>query len=271
MRIALGLEYDGSRYHGWQSQPSGITLQATVEQALARVSGHTAGERVAITAAGRTDTGVHATSQVVHFDTGLERSISTWVRGTNAHLPADITVNWAQAVPTDFHARFSATARTYHYRLLNRPTRPAISRVHEGWYHVPLDLAVMRQAARFLMGEHDFSAFRSSECQAKSPVRNITELEITQRGETFHIRITANAFLHHMVRNIVGTLVYIGKDVHEKTGRFPPQWIEEVLRARDRTRAAPTFSAAGLYLTAVRYDERFRLPKSGPFETVFAR
>ena len=262
-RIALGLEYDGSHYQGWQSQRHGATVQSAVERALARVSGKSDAERVAVIAAGRTDTGVHASYQVLHFDAKVERPVSAWVRGTNAHLPADIVVNWAQPVVADFHARFSATSRTYHYVLINRPNRPAIARDQASWSHVPLDLHAMQTAAAYLLGEHDFSAFRSSECQANSPVRTITALDLEQRGDVFTIRITANAFLHHMVRNIVGTLVYVGKDVHEKSGRFPPEWMLRVLQMRDRTRAAPTFSAAGLYLTGIAYDDRFDLPQPG--------
>ncbi|MGQ0544966.1 MAG: tRNA pseudouridine(38-40) synthase TruA [Betaproteobacteria bacterium] len=251
MRIALGLEYDGSGFLGWQTQPGGGTIQDALEQALAAI----AGAPVSVTCAGRTDRGVHARGQVVHFDTEASRPAQAWVRGTNALLPPAVAVLWAAAVAGDFHARYSALSRTYRYRLINRPVRPAIAARHAGWCHAPLDLQAMREAAAVLVGEHDFSAFRSAECQAKSPLRTVYALEVARSGETIEFVIRANAFLHHMVRNIVGTLVYAGKD------RRPPQWVKEILASRDRSRAAPTFAPEGLVLEAVEYDRKWGLPQ----------
>lgn len=250
MRIALALEYDGSRFLGWQSQPGGGTVQDALQGALAGI----AGTAVQVTCAGRTDRGVHAREQIVHFDTAAERPESAWVRGANALLPESIAIQWARAVADDFHARYSAIARTYRFVLLNRPVRPALAARHAGWYHAPLDVDAMRRAAAALVGEHDFSAFRSAECQAKSPVRTLHALEVQAYGERIDFVLRANAFLHHMVRNIVGTLIYVGN------GRHAPQWAREVLASRDRSRAAPTFAAAGLYLERVEYDERWALP-----------
>jgi tRNA pseudouridine38-40 synthase len=250
MRIALALEYDGSRFLGWQTQPGGGTVQDALQAALAGI----AGSAVPVTCAGRTDRGVHARAQVVHFDTGAARPDSAWVRGVNALLPDSVAVLWAARVADDFHARYAALARTYRYVLLNRPVRPALAARHAGWYHAPLDVAAMRAAASLLVGEHDFSAFRSAECQAKSPVRTLQALEVQARGERIDFVLRANAFLHHMVRNIVGTLIYVGN------GRHAPQWAGEVLASRDRARAAPTFAAEGLYLERVEYAERWALP-----------
>jgi tRNA pseudouridine38-40 synthase len=250
MRIALGLEYDGSRFLGWQTQPGGGTVQDALEAALSSI----AGMPVATTCAGRTDRGVHARAQVVHFDTDAVRPESAWVRGVNALLPDSVAVLWSREVGSDFHARFSARARTYRYVLLNRPVRPALAARFMGWFHLPLDLAAMRAAAAQLVGEHDFSAFRSSECQAKSPVRTIHALEVHHEGEKIVFLVRANAFLHHMVRNLIGTLVYVGK------GKHPPRWAREVLDARDRAKAAPTFAAEGLYLERVEYDSHWNLP-----------
>ena len=250
MRIALGVEYDGSRFCGWQTQPQGCAVQDALERALAEV----AGAPVSTICAGRTDAGVHALAQVVHFDTDAERPESAWVRGVNALLPAACAVNWSRQVAGEFHARYSATARNYRYLLLNHPVRPAADQARVGWFHVPLDLEKMQLAARLLIGEHDFSAFRSSECQARTPVRTLTRLDVTRRRDYFAFDLCANAFLHHMVRNIVGCLVYVGK------GKYPPEWLGEVLAGRDRSRAAPTFEAAGLYLSRVQYDERWGLP-----------
>jgi tRNA pseudouridine38-40 synthase len=250
MRIALALEYDGSRFLGWQTQPGGGTVQDAVQAALSAI----AGEAVPVTCAGRTDRGVHAREQVVHFDTGASRPESAWVRGANALLPESIAVQWATRVDGEFHARYSALARTYRYVLLNRPVRPALAARHAGWYHAPLDVAAMRAAAQHLVGEHDFTAFRSAECQAKSPVRTLHALEVQARGERIDFVARANAFLHHMVRNIVGTLIYVGN------GRHAPSWAGEVLAARDRARAAPTFAAEGLYLERVEYAAQWGLP-----------
>jgi len=249
-RIALGIEYDGSRFLGWQKQPGGATVQDALESGLAEI----AGGAVATTAAGRTDRGVHARLQVVHFDTTADRPLSAWVRGVNALLPPAVAVLWAHEVPEHFHARYSALSRTYRYELLNRAVRPALAASYSGWFHLPLDVAAMRVAAAALLGEHDFSAFRSSECQAKSPVRTIHALEIERRGERIDFVIRANAFLHHMVRNLVGTLVYVGK------GKHPAQWVREVLEARERARAAPTFGPEGLYLETIEYQPEWGLP-----------
>ena len=250
MRIALALEYDGSRFLGWQTQPGGGTVQDVLQTALSAI----AGGAVPVTCAGRTDRGVHAREQVVHFDTAAERPDSAWVRGVNALLPDAVAVLWATRVADDFHARYAALARSYRYVLLNRPVRPALAARHAGWYHAPLDVAAMRAAALQLVGEHDFSAFRSAECQAKSPVRTLHALEVQARGERIDFVLRANAYLHHMVRNIVGTLIYVG------SGRHAPQWAGEVLASRDRARAAPTFAAEGLYLERVEYAERWGLP-----------
>ena len=251
MRIALGVEYDGRPYCGWQSQAEGSTVQDAVQAALSQI----AGERVGVIAAGRTDTGVHALEQVIHFDTQAARPLTAWVRGANALLPDSISVNWAHSVTDEFHARFSAHGRSYRYLLVNRPVRPAIQAGKMGWYHAPLDLAVMQEAAQHLLGEHDFSAFRASQCQAKSPVKHLLELDIRQQGEVLVFDLSANAFLHHMVRNIVGCLVYVGK------GKHPPGWVAEVLESRERRLAAPTFAPDGLYLRRIRYDAKWGLPQ----------
>ncbi|HUF79738.1 MAG TPA: tRNA pseudouridine(38-40) synthase TruA [Burkholderiales bacterium] len=250
-RIALGVEYDGSRFCGWQTQPQRCAVQDAVELALAEV----AGERICTICAGRTDAGVHALAQVVHFDTGSERPEAAWVRGVNALLPPACAVTWSHRVGHEFHARYSALARGYRYLLLNHPVRPAADQSRVGWFHLPLDLEKMRRASRLLVGEHDFSAFRSSECQARTPVRTLTRLDIDRRGDYLVLDFSANAFLHHMIRNIVGCLVYVGK------GKCPPEWLGEVLAGRDRRRAAPTFDAAGLYLSKVLYDARWGLPE----------
>jgi tRNA pseudouridine38-40 synthase len=249
-RIALGLEYDGSRFRGWQTQPGGGAAQDALEPALGAVSG----KEIKTIAAGRTDSGVHARLQVVHFDTDAQRPESAWVRGVNALLPDAIAVLWSREVPDDFHARYSALSRTYRYELLNRPVRAALEARYVGWFHLPLDVAAMRAAAALFVGEHDFSAFRSSECQAKTPIRRIFSLDIQQEGEVIHFVIRANAFLHHMVRNLVGTLVYVGK------GKHPPQWVRQIIDSRDRAKAAPTFGPEGLYLEKIEYEAKWGLP-----------
>jgi tRNA pseudouridine38-40 synthase len=250
VRIALGVEYDGSRFCGWQTQPSGCGVQDHVETALRSI----AGARIETVCAGRTDAGVHAAGQVVHFDTVVERPLSAWVRGSNTSLPPGSAVLWACEVPSAFHARYSAVRRSYRYVLLNRDVRPALGHGRIGWFHLPLDVARMREAAAQLVGEHDFSAFRSSECQARSPVRTLHSIDIERHGEYVIFDFCANAFLHHMVRNLVGALVYVGK------GKHAPDWISHVLESRDRSKAAPTFEAAGLYLTRVEYDPDLKLP-----------
>jgi tRNA pseudouridine38-40 synthase len=251
MRIALGVEYDGSEFNGWQSQPDGCTVQDNIQRALGQI----AGEPVSIIAAGRTDTGVHALEQVIHFDTGVERPLSAWVRGVNAMLPPSIAILWAHIVPEEFHARFSAQARSYQYVLINRPARSAVHHGKVGWFHATLDVQAMRAAAQYLLGEHDFTSFRAAECQAKSPVKNLAQLDISQQGDTIIFDLSANAFLHHMVRNIVGCLVYVGK------GKHPPEWMKEVLDARQRKIAAPTFAPDGLYLRHITYDAKWGLPQ----------
>jgi tRNA pseudouridine38-40 synthase len=225
-------------------------VQDALEPALASI----AGTPVTTTAAGRTDRGVHARIQVVHFDTEAQRPSSAWVRGVNALLPDAVAVLWSHEVPDDFHARYSALSRTYRYQLLNRPVRAALSAHYVGWFHLPLDLAKMREAATLLVGEHDFSAFRSSECQAKTPIRKVHELTIRQEGENIVFVIRANAFLHHMVRNLVGTLIYVGK------GKHPPQWVHQVMESKDRAKAAPTFGPEGLYLERIEYEAKWGLP-----------
>lgn len=251
MRIALGLEYDGSPYCGWQSQPDGRTVQDSLQRALSQI----AGESISVIAAGRTDTGVHALEQVIHFDTQTARPLTAWVRGANALLPSSIAVLWAHAVDDEFHARFSAQARSYRYHLYCSPVRSALRFGKVGWFHQALDVDKMREAAQYLLGEHDFSAFRASACQAKSPVKNLTQLSMQQQGDLIILDLTANAFLHHMVRNIVGCLVYVGKGKHQ------PQWMQQVLEGRERSQAAPTFAPDGLYLRRITYDAKWNLPQ----------
>lgn len=251
MRIAIGVEYDGRPFNGWQSQADGQTVQDTLQQALSQI----AGETISVIAAGRTDTGVHALEQVVHFDSSAERPLSAWVRGVNALLPDSIAVLWAHAVPDEFHARFSAHGRSYRYVLINRATRLAIHAGKAGWYHAPLDVESMQAAAKLLIGEHDFSAFRAAQCQAKSPIKHLQQLEICKQGDMLIFDFSADAFLHHMVRNIVGCLVYVGK------GKYPPTWLAEVLAGRERSLAAPTFAPDGLYLCSIKYEAKWGLPQ----------
>ncbi len=250
MRIALGVEYDGTPFHGWQSQADGLGVQDVLSRALAEI----AGAPVTLVAAGRTDSGVHATMQVAHFDATHTRPESAWVRGANTLLPPSIGVRWALPVADEFHARYSATGRHYTYLLLDSPVRPALLHSRVGWYHRPLALAAMREASEALLGTHDFSAFRAAECQARSPQKTLDRLAIAREGEIVRIEFHADAFLHHMVRNIVGALVYVG------SGRHPPRWVAELLEGRDRSRAAPTFAASGLYLHGVDYARSWNLP-----------
>lgn len=250
MRIALTLEYDGSQFCGWQSQPGGCGVQDALERAIAAI----AGESVSVTAAGRTDAGVHASYQVVHFDTLARRPLSAWVRGVNTHLPAGVAVTWAGEVAAEFHARFAVEERGYRYLLLNHPVRPALLTGKVGWHHRPLDADAMHLAAQKLLGRHDFSAFRAAECQAKSPIKELRQAGVVRRGDYLIFEFRADGFLHHMVRNMVGCLVHIG------VGNAVPAWLEEVLARRDRTRAAPTFMPDGLYLSHIRYPARFGLP-----------
>lgn len=251
MRIALGVEYDGRPYCGWQSQAEGQTVQDAMQAALSQI----AGAPISVIAAGRTDTGVHALEQVIHFDTQAERPLTAWVRGANALLPDSIAVRWAHLVPDEFHARFSAHGRSYRYLLINRPVRPAIQAGKAGWFHAPLDIGAMQAAAQCLLGEHDFSAFRASQCQAKSPVKTLNKLDIYLDGEMLVFDVSANAFLHHMVRNLVGCLVYVGK------GKYSPEWLAGVLESRERRLAAPTFAPDGLYLRRIQYDAKWGLPQ----------
>lgn len=244
-RIALGLCYDGSAWHGWQKQPSGHTIQDQVEKALAQFLAHP----TSTVCAGRTDTGVHALNQVIHLDTPAIRTDESWVRGLNALLPSSIAVQWAQAVPSCFHARFSARSRRYVYLLRNERVRSPLVQNKMGWVFQPLSLQPMQEAAKRLVGKHDFSAFRAAECQAASPVRTITQLDIYQLKSMFVFEFEANAFLHHMIRNLMGALVYVGM------GRQPASWIEQLLQLKDRRLAAPTFSADGLYMVGVDYPD----------------
>ena len=250
MRIALGVEYDGSAFRGWQIQPGGGTVQSALQTALEEI----AGQPVSVVCAGRTDAGVHATAQVVHFDTELKRPLTAWVRGVNTFLPPAVAVRWAQPVSTEFHARFSAFGRCYRYLLINRPQRTGVWHGRAGWYHHPLDVDLMQAAAARLLGEHDFSAFRAADCQAKSPIKLMRRAEVRRIGDLIIFDFEAGAFLHHMVRNLVGSLVYVGQ------GKHPPVWMSELLDLADRRLAAPTFSAAGLYLAGVCYEPKWGLP-----------
>ena len=260
MRIVIGLEYRGAGFCGWQSQPQGCGVQDALETAVSAI----AGARTPVVAAGRTDTGVHAAFQVAHFDVAVVRPLTAWVRGVNSHLPPGVAVLWAREVGVDFHARFAATERGYRYVLLNHPVRPGLHEGLVGWHHRPLDVAAMNAAAGHLLGRHDFSAFRAAECQARSPVKEVRLACIERRGDYLLCDFRADGFLHHMVRNLMGCLVQIG------AGAQPPDWLREVRDSRDRTRAAPTFDAAGLYLTHIRYPAHFALPENSerwPFAT----
>jgi tRNA pseudouridine38-40 synthase len=250
MRIALGIEYFGHGFYGWQFQQGLPTIQATLETALGKV----ANETIVLTCAGRTDANVHATGQVVHFDTRAKRHIDAWIWGTNSHLPASIAVRWAKHVDHHFHARFTATARRYRYIIYNHPIRPALFSTRVTWYYYPLDVERMREAGCCLIGEQDFSSFRSSQCHSKTPMRKVTEFNVRRQGDFVIVEIQANAFLHHMVRNIVGSLVKVGSHARE------PAWMQEVLHAKDRRAAATTAPADGLYLTKVVYPEPYIFP-----------
>jgi tRNA pseudouridine38-40 synthase len=262
-RIVLGVQYDGAPWQGWQTQLNGLTVQDQLERALQEFTR----QQVATVCAGRTDAGVHALEQVVHFDTMLARDMSSWVRGVNAFLPPSIAVRWASEVAhevmeeaaadaaEDFHARFSARSRMYQYVLYNNPVRSPLLQGKAGWAFRPLDVARMQQAAAHLLGEHDFSAFRSAQCQAKSPVKTMHALRIERRGDLILFTLHANAFLHHMVRNIVGSLVFVGN------GTQAPSWLQELLQGQDRRQAAPTFMPDGLYLARIDYDPKWQLPQ----------
>lgn len=250
MKIALGLEYDGREFHGFETQPNGRTVQACLEAALSKV----ADSPVKVVCAGRTDARVHAIGQVVHFVTLAERPLNAWIFGANSNLPEDVSVIWSRAVPEEFHARFSATARRYRYLILNRATRPAALRGRVAWEHRPLEVERMQAAAGYLLGEHDFSSFRGAGCQSRSPRRRIHRLEVTRRGPLVLIEVTANAFLLHMVRNIAGVLMDIG------AGKSPVDWAEKVLHAADRRQGGVTAAPDGLYLVQVDYPAQYRIP-----------
>jgi tRNA pseudouridine38-40 synthase len=250
MRLALGISYDGQAYEGWQSQPSGRTVQDRLEAAL----GDFAAQPVSTVCAGRTDAGVHALMQVVHFDTGIQREEFSWIRGTNRFLPPDIAVQWAKPVPDRFHSRASAIARRYAYLVLESPVRPSIDAGRVGWVFRPLDAGAMQEAAALLIGQHDFSSFRAAACQARTPVKTMNRVAITRHGSYWRFEFEADAFLHHMVRNIMGCLLVIGQ------GQQPPQWMSQVIAARDRDAAAPTFAPDGLYFLGPLYSPEWNLP-----------
>jgi tRNA pseudouridine38-40 synthase len=261
MRLALGIEYDGTGYVGWQRQNNGTGVQKVVEDAIAGV----ANEVVEIVCAGRTDTGVHAAGQVVHFDTSADRSTRGWLLGINSNLPPDVNVTWASVVDDDFHARFSAESRTYTYLILNRLARSSLYRERAWWVHEPLDEQAMQAGGDMLLGKHDFSAFRAAGCQASSPLRSLSLLSVERRDCWIVITVTANAFLQHMVRNITGTLVAIGR------GAKAPKWAGAVLESLDRKEGGMAAPAAGLTLQSVRYPERFDLPGGKPGQSPFLR
>ena len=255
MRIALGIEYDGTSYNGWQRQKNGIGVQQRLEEALAAV----ANDDVEVTCAGRTDTGVHASGQVVHFDTSAERSDRGWLLGANTNLPPDINVSWAKRVSEEFHARFSATGRSYRYVILNRLQRSALHRHRAWWVHQPLDERRMHAAAQQLVGEHDFSAYRAAGCQSGSPIREVTGITVSREGDWVFLDVSANAFLMHMVRNITGTLATIGQ------GEQRLDWALDVLESRDRKSGGVTAPPHGLTLVAVEYPADFAIPAAGRY------
>jgi tRNA pseudouridine38-40 synthase len=257
MRIALKVEYDGSQYHGWQAQQTLRTVQFHLEAALSKVANHP----VEVVCAGRTDTGVHATHQIVHFDTENTRSLRAWVHGTNTHLPKDVVVKNAYNVSDQFHARYGAQLRRYRYVIFNSSIRPALLRSHVSWQYRHLEHQVMHQAAQSLVGEHDFTSFRSVECQSKSPMREIKSIKVFRQHQYVVIDVAANAFLHHMVRNIAGVLMAVG------SGRQAPEYVKQVLQAKDRRMGAETASPYGLYLVGVTYPDTFGIPQEtlGPW------
>lgn len=251
MRIALGIEYDGHSFYGWQKQQGLSTVQGTLEAALSIV----ADEQIELFCAGRTDAGVHALGQVVHFDTMAQRGSRAWIMGTNTYLPKSISVHWAEVVDEQFHARFSALSRCYYYVIYNKPMRPALLASRVTWYYEPLDIKKMQEAANYLLGENDFSSFRAAQCASKTAMRNVQKIVISQQHDFIMIEIQANAFLHHMVRNIVGVLKKIG------AGFEKPIWAKHVLEAKDRQSAAETAPADGLYLAKVEYPPIYSLPQ----------
>ena len=250
-RLALGVAYRGQAYLGWQSQPGGRTVQDALERALTAF----AARPVKTVCAGRTDSGVHALNQVVHLDTQIERDLSSWVRGTNRYLPSDVAVQWARQVDPGFHARYSARGRRYRFVVLQSPVRPALETGLVGWTFKPLDGQAMREAARHLLGEHDFSSFRSSECQSPTPIKTLRSIDIEQKGAYWHFSFDANAYLHHMVRNLMGCLLAVG------WGKRDSAWMADVLAAHDRDAAAPTFPPDGLYFSGPYYDAAWSLPE----------
>ncbi|OGT89237.1 MAG: tRNA pseudouridine(38-40) synthase TruA [Gammaproteobacteria bacterium RIFOXYA12_FULL_61_12] len=255
MRIALGIEYDGARFHGWQTQQPGVrSVQEELERALSQV----AAREVRVQCAGRTDSGVHAIGQVVHFDTEARRDERAWVLGGNANLPFDVNIAWAKPVPDSFNARYSAFGREYRYLISNRYTRSALLSRRAVWIHHPLDEARMDEAAQHLAGVHDFSSYRALGCQAKSPVRELRRIGVRRMGDRLVLDVAANAFLHHMVRNIAGVLIAIGK------GERPTDWSREVLELRDRTLGGVTAPPQGLYLMRVQYPAEFEIPEPSP-------
>ena len=250
MRYALGIEYDGSEFLGWQRNHASATVQGAVEDALSFVAHHP----VDVVCAGRTDAGVHAACQVVHFDSAAERSDRAWVMGGNTRLPRSVRVLWCRTMPDEFHARYSARARHYRYSILNRAIPPAMHRHHLSWERLPLDAERMQRAAQALIGEHDFSAFRTAQCQAKHPVRELQRIAVRRDGQQICFEVQANAFLHHMVRNIVGSLVPVGR------GEMPETWLAELLAGKDRTVAGPTAPAQGLVFLGPKYPGQWALP-----------
>lgn len=252
-RVVCSVEYDGSGFCGWQRQDRAPSVQARVEQALSKV----ADQPIKVVCAGRTDTGVHATWQIIHFDSDAERSPRAWMLGANANLPHSVRLLSAQPVDNSFHARFSALSRTYRYVILNREVRTALLRQHVSWHYPSLDANLMQQAAELLHGEHDFSSFRAVACQAHNPVRTIQRLDICRSGDFLYLDIQANAFLHHMVRNIAGVLMAVG------SGKQPVDWVSQTLALRDRTRGGVTAPASGLYLVGVGYPQAFGIASTG--------
>jgi tRNA pseudouridine38-40 synthase len=251
-RVALAVAYNGRHYHGWQRQPHGhISVQEKLEDALTLV----ANEPIKVMCAGRTDAGVHASAQVVHFDTSAQRPMRAWTHGGNMNLPDDVAIQWAHVVDEKFHARFSATARRYRYVIYNHPMRPALMEKEVTWNFRPLDVSKMQQAAGYLLGTHDFSSFRAAACQANTPIRTMRHLDVISAGSYIVLDVCANAFLHHMIRNLAGLLMKIG------AGEAPPEWALEVLMAKDRRVSAATAKPYGLYFVNAEYDDSFGLPK----------
>ncbi|MGF1701404.1 tRNA pseudouridine(38-40) synthase TruA [Photobacterium makurazakiensis] len=252
MRIALGIEYDGAKYHGWQRQNDVVSVQGCLEKSLSKI----ANQPIEVICAGRTDAGVHGTGQVVHFDIDVDRKMAAWTMGVNTHLPKDIAVRWAKEVDDEFHARFSATARRYRYIINNNALRPAILSSGVSHYHGELDEKAMHEAGQYLLGENDFTSFRAMQCQSRSPWRKLMHLNVSRQGDFVIIDVKASAFVHHMVRNIAGSLIKVGH------GEQKPEWIQWLLEQKDRRLAGTTAKAEGLYLVDVDYPEKYALPRS---------